>query len=202
MIYNLQVSHKETYPELTMIILSYGNIADKVIVMEPPQRINALARAPVPVTPVNVHPERIPKPKMAAPKVFTGNRAEFTNFLMQLTLIFKTDQARYSTHEAKIAYAASYLHGSAKEWFHPHVDLLTGNTPAFATWESFVENQKAAFDYPDAYQTAERKIHALKQGNRDCAAYHAEFITYATILNWDDCTKISFFRKGLDEELQ
>ena len=46
------------------------------------QRINALARAPVPVTPVNAHPERIPKPKMAVPKVFTRNRAEFTNFLM------------------------------------------------------------------------------------------------------------------------
>ena len=165
--------------------------------------MHALARAPVPATPVNAHPERIPKPKMAMPKVcHTGNQAEFTNFLMQLILIFKMDEARYSTHEAKITYAASYLDGSAKEWFHPYVDLLTGNTPTFATWESFVENLKAAFDDPDAYQTAERKIHALKQGNRDCAAYHAEFITYATILNWDDCTKISFFRKGLDEELQ
>ena len=114
-----------------------------------------------------------------------------------MTLIFKTDQARYWTHEAKIAYAASYLDGSAKEWFHPHVDLLTGNTPAFATWESFVENLKAVFNDPDAYQTAERKIHAQKQGNRDCSAYYAEFITYATILNWDDCTKIFFLEKDL-----
>ena len=99
---------------------------------------------------------------MAAHKVFTGNRAECMNFLMQLTLIFKTDKARYSTHEAKIAYAASYLDSSAKEWFRPHVDLLTGNTPAFTTWESLVENLKAAFNDPDPYQTAERKIHTLK----------------------------------------
>ena len=139
---------------------------------------------------------------MAAPKVFTRNRAEFTNFLMQLTLIFKMDQARYSTHEAKIANVASYLDGSAKAWFRPHMNLLTGNTPAFATWESFIENLNAAFDDPDVYQTAQRKIHALKQENWDCAAYHAEFITYATIVNWDDDTKISFFRQGLDEELQ
>ena len=121
---------------------------------------------------------------------------------MQLTLIFQTDQERYSTDAAKIAFAASYLDGSAKEWFKPHVDLVNGTTPTFPTWASFTQALKAAFDDPDAYQTAEQKIHKLRQGNQDCTKYYAEFITHATILEWDERTKISFFKKGLDEELQ
>ena len=32
--------------------------------------------------------------------------------------------------------------------------------------------------------------------------YYTEFITHATILEWDKLTKISFFQKGLNEELQ
>ena len=82
---------------------------------------------------------------------------------MQLTLIFQTDPDRYSTDAANIAFAASYLAGSAKELFKPHVDLVTGTTPTFPTWASFTQALKAAFDDPDAYQTAEEKIHKLKQ---------------------------------------
>ena len=121
---------------------------------------------------------------------------------MQLTLIFQTDPDRYGTNAAKIAFAASYLDESVKEWFNPHVDLVTGTIPTFPTWASFTQALKAALDDPDAYQTAEEKIHKFKQGNGDCAKYYAKFITYATILKWNDRTKISFSKKGLHEELQ
>ena len=60
---------------------------------------------------------------------------------------------------------------------------------------------KAAFDDPDAYQTAERQILALKQ-DRDCSSYHAAFVPLATILNYDDRTKISYFRRYLHRELR
>ena len=93
---------------------------------------------------------------------------------MQLPLIFQTDPDRYSTDDAKIAFVASYLDGSAKEWFKPQVDLVTGTTPTFPTWVSFTQALKAAFDDPDAYQTAEEKIQNLKQGDRDCAKYYAQ----------------------------
>ena len=155
-----------------------------------------------PPPPTTAQTEREPKPKMAPPKIFKGDRTEFSNFLIQLSLIFRIDPTRYHNDTAKIAYAPSYLDGSAKEWFRPHVNLTTGDTPAFPTWASFIQALKAAFDDPDAYQTAERKIHNLRQGNRDCATYHAEFFTCATILDWDERTKISFFKKGLDDELQ
>ena len=121
---------------------------------------------------------------------------------MHLTLIFQTDPDRYATDAARISFAASYLDASTKEWFKPKVDLVTWTTLTFPTWASFTQALKAAFHDPDAYQTAEQKIQKLRQGNRDCAKYYAEFITHATILEWDERTKISFFKKGLNEELQ
>ena len=101
---------------------------------------------------------------------------------MQLALIFQTDPDRYSTDAIRIAFAASYLNSSPKEWVEPHVDLVTGTKPIFPTWPSFTKALKAVFDNPYAYQIAEQKIHKLRQGNRDCAKYCAEFITHATIL--------------------
>ena len=61
---------------------------------------------------------------------------------------------------------------------------------------------KGAFDNPDTDQTEEQKIHKLKEGNQECTRYYAEFLTHVTIWEWDERTKISFFKKRLDEELQ
>ena len=61
---------------------------------------------------------------------------------------------------------------------------------------------KAAFDDPDAYKTAQRKIQALRQGTKDCSTYNAEFVPLATILRIDDRTKISYFQQGLNDALQ
>ena len=61
---------------------------------------------------------------------------------------------------------------------------------------------KNAYDDPDARATVERKLKALKQGNKDCSAYHAEFATYATVLNYDNLTKRSFFTEGVNQGLK
>ena len=122
---------------------------------------------------------------------------------MQLNLIFNSDPDRYTganADNAKIAYAASYLSGSAKEWFQPHVNETTGAI-TLPTWASFVAALKAAFDDPDAYQTAYTKISSLKQ-ERDCSSYHAAFVPLATILGFDERTRISFFKKGLNGKLK
>ena len=90
-----------------------------------------------------------------------GERLEFNNFIMQLNLIFNSDPTRYNTDAVRIAYAASYLSGSAYKWFLPHVDQETAIV-SFADWATFVRELKAAFDDPDAYKTAQRKIQALR----------------------------------------
>ena len=60
---------------------------------------------------------------------------------------------------------------------------------------------KAALDNPDAYQTAYTKISSLKQ-EHDCSSYHAAFVPIATILGFDERTRIWFFKKGLNGELK
>ena len=126
------------------------------------QRLAAIApapaSAPAPTTP------RDRAPKLNPPKPFDGTRADYKSFIMQLNIMFNSDPDRYTgvnTDNAKIAYAASFLSGSAKEWFQPHVDETTGAI-AFPTWTEFVGALRAAFEDPDAYQTAYNKISLLK----------------------------------------
>ena len=122
---------------------------------------------------------------------------------MQLNLIFNANPDRYTganADNAKIAYAASFLAGSAKEWFRPHVNETTGAI-FFPTWTEFVASLRAAFDDPDAYQTAYTKISTLRQ-ERDCSSYHAAFVPLATIVGIDERTKISFFKKDLNGKLK
>ena len=90
--------------------------------------------------------------KLNTPKTFNGTRAEYKSFMMQLNLIFSSDPARYTgtnADNAKIAYAASYLSGSAKELFQPHVNETTGAI-SFPTWTEFIAARRAAFEDPDA----------------------------------------------------
>ena len=169
------------------------------------QRLAALAPAPAPGQQTGSATGPTPRrkaPKLNPPKPFDGTRSEYRSFMTQLTLIFKSDPDQFQDHETKIAYAASYLVGSAKEWFQPHINETTGDI-AFPTWAAFTAALKAAFDDPDAYQTAQRKIEALKQGQQqDCSSYHAAFVPLATILNMDERTRISFFQRGLQNELR
>ena len=164
------------------------------------QRLAAAAAAPVPTT---TPTQRDRAPKLNPPVPFDGTRSEYKTYIMQLNLIFNSDPDRYTgtnAGNAKIAYAASYLSGSAKAWFQPHVNEITGAI-TLPTWASFVAALKAAFDDPDAYRTAYTKISSLKQ-ECDCSSSHAAFVPLATILGFDERTRISFFNKGLNGELK
>ena len=153
--------------------------------------------APAPTTP------RDCAHKLNPPKAFDGIRSEYKTFIIQLNFIFNSDPDQYTSANAdksKIAYAASYLSGSAKEWFQPHVNETTGAI-TLPTWESFAAALKAAFDDPDAYQTAYMKISSLKQ-ERDYSFYHPAFVPFEIILGFDEGTRILFFEQGLNGELK
>ena len=112
------------------------------------QRLAALAPAPTAISPPPSAPtaQQDRAPKLNPPK-FDGTQAVYKSFIMQLNLIFNSDPARYTgtnADNAKIAYAASYLSGSAKEWFQPHVNETTGAI-SFPTWTEFVVALRAAF---------------------------------------------------------
>ena len=54
-----------------------------------------------------------------------------------------------------------------------------------------------AYDNPNKRATAEWNLLALYQLNKDCSIYHTEFSTYTNILEYDNYTKIFFFKKML-----
>ena len=138
-------------------------------------------------------------PKLNPPKTFTGTRAEYQAFVLQLNLIFNSDPHRYQVYATTISYAVSFLSGSALEWFKPHVSD-TGIIE-FEIWNEFVTALKATFDDPDTRATAEQKLRTLKQGSRDCVAYHAEFAPVATQLRLDHVAGSSWFKHGLSYEV-
>ena len=113
------------------------------------------APTPTPAPVPQVTPEARDRlaPKLNPPKTFTGIRTEYQAFILQLNLIFNSDPCRYQGDATKISYAASFLSGSALEWFKPHVS--DEGIIDFETWNAFVTSLKAAFDDPDARATAE-----------------------------------------------
>lgn len=134
---------------------------------------------------------------------FNGTQAQYKSFTMQLNLTFNPLPAGYTgtnADNAKITYVASYLFGSAKDWFQPHVNETTIPI-SFPTWTEFIAALGATFKDLDAYQIAFNSISTLKQ-QRDCHSYYATFMSLATVLNIDQRTKISFFKKGLHAELK
>ena len=111
------------------------------------------AAAPAPAAPIAPTTQKDCTSKLNPSKLFDGTRSEYKSFIMQLNLIFNSDPDRYTgtnADNAKIAYAASFLAGSAKEWFQPHVDETT-SAISFPTWTEFVAALHATFDDPDAY---------------------------------------------------
>ena len=101
-------------------------------------------------------------PKIYEPENFNGTRANFTRFMTRLSLIFSSDPVRYQQDAAKVAYAASYLTGSAANSFEPHLNKDNGSTD-FENYAAFVTALKNAYDDPDARATAECKLLNLKQ---------------------------------------
>jgi len=145
--------------------------------------------------------QQAPASRLHEPENFDGTRAKFSKFITKLALVFASDPACYYTHTAKITYTASYLSGSAADWFEPHLNRATRQI-GFTTYEAFIHSLKNAYDDPDARATAEHKLHNLKQGDKDYSVYLAEFSAYATILNCNDMTKIAFFSNSANQGLK
>ena len=54
-----------------------------------------------------------------------------------------------------------------------------------------------AFGNSNRVAEAEMKLYTLEQGNRDFAAYYAEFQRYAAEVAWSDSVKLAVLKKGL-----
>ena len=130
--------------------------------------------------------------KLNKPQAYSGSREDFDIFVNQIMLWFNSYPDRYDTDIRKMTFVASFLDGNAKRWWSPHQDQVTGRI-SFSSYEDFFKHFRAAFADPDAKATAERKLKALKQGKDTASAYHAKFMSHASLLDMGDDTLMSMF---------
>ena len=177
---------------------AYYNLAFKYGFSQRMASITAATPTPAPVTRTYETPKG---PKVAAPELFDGTRANFKNFVLSLRQNFDAEPSRYDTESKKILMGSSHLAGPAKFWWNSQLNELTG-LHEYRTFQDWYIALKAAYDDPDARQTAENKLRNLRQGTRDASVYFSEFMMYASLLHLDEATKISAFRRGLSPALQ
>jgi len=107
-----------------------------------------------------------PAIRLYEPEDFDGTRAKFSKFITKLALVLSSYLARYYMDTAQITYAASYLSSSVADWFEQYLNKATRQI-GLTAYKAFICSLKNAYDNPDARATAKRKLHNLKQGDRD-----------------------------------
>lgn len=146
-------------------------------------------------------PSRSRVPKVADPQPYEGSKDKFRDFVTQLQLKFRSDPTVFANDAAKIAYAASYLKGTAYQWFASHIDEETGEIDV-TEFSEFVKILRAAWADPDAVATAERKVRDLKQKSSTVSVYYAKFVEYMAVCGWDEKAQLSHFMIGLCDEVK
>ena len=138
-------------------------------------------------------PVAVSTPKIPDPDKYDGDRESLPNFLLQLRLKAPT----LPDDQSRLRYAISLLKDRALSQIRPHV---RAGRIELDNLEALISKLEAAFGDPDRVATAERKIMALKQGNKDFSTF-AEFSKYAADLEWNDA-KRSIMRAALCYELK
>lgn len=59
------------------------------------------------------------KMKVSDPDKYDGSRNKYDTYVMQLNLKYSSQTELFTTLQAKLTYAGSYLTGNAAEWFEP-----------------------------------------------------------------------------------
>ena len=149
-----------------------------------------------------VLPPSRPAPNIRPPVPFHGtDSSKLRPFLSDCRLAFRADEQRYSTDEARIMYAGSYLESVAKKWFEPFLykDREDPEYPAFLiSFKGFEDELIHLFGDPDEEATAEHNISRLRmRDNHQVSRYITDFRLLQVSLNWDDKALCYQFRRGL-----
>jgi hypothetical protein len=133
--------------------------------------------------------------KLPTPQKFTGERDKLREFLGQVRLNAST----FSDPQRRLRYAVSLLSGIAYDQVHPYVRADRVDLTDVEDLLTILEN---AFGNPNQRLDAERKLAALRQGNRDFATFYAEFQRYAAEAMWSDEQRLPSLRQGISFELE
>ena len=132
-----------------------------------------------PFTPVIVQRS----PKFPNPEKFGGARDEFELFKFNLRAKLQANGDWYPDKNGKFNYAFSRLKGFAQSHFFLKMDPT--NVFKIHTVEKFLQCLDVSFGDQNKKQTAQSKIHALKQKKRFFHEYLAEFQKYINDTGYD-----------------
>jgi hypothetical protein len=139
------------------------------------------------------------KAKAADPQFFHGDRKKLREFFAQVAIKFATNPELFPNEESKVGYATSYLRGHA---FSLYASMMPDGVMPFSTFSDLRQFLESAFGDPDARTTAEHELRRLRQGDRPCTHYFADFTRIMATLQFDEASKIYEFRNGLRDEVR
>ena len=168
-----------------------------------------------PILNPNINPIFFPEPplmhkptklKLAAPKLFTGNREDLNGFLLDLNLYLTVNREIYDDSFKKIGYALSFMtSGDAKSWKDQYLEESDkGEYLDLGTWSEFTKVLRESFEPYDTPGDAMEKIINLKKGD---ATVEDHIAKYKTLLRKakipkDSPPAIDYFMRSLLTPLQ
>lgn len=153
---------------------------------------------PMPPTP-SVGPT-LPPIKVATPDKYEGARGALAEaYASQVRIYIAMNKSLFTTDDAKVMFAISYLTGEAIKWAQPFLQRIM--EPAEqktnpVTYLEFTRAFESVFFDSDRQKRAEAALRALKQTN-SAAEYTIRFNQLAPTTKWELPTLISHYRQGL-----
>jgi len=133
------------------------------------------------------------------PKQFRGNPGELYLFLVKCNTIFNLQPQRYDLDEKKVGFIATYLDGPPLAWY---AGLCAQKIPILSNIKEFIREFEVIFGDPMKENKAQLKLEYLRQGQNSVAAYISTFQQIIMDLDYTDKALISYFRRGLREEIK
>lgn len=148
------------------------------------------------------------RPKVNRPTPFKGDRPKLRTFLAQMDLYFAANAITRDNDQ--VLSAATYLEGTALDWFEPRLRSWFHETPEerdaetnaiFNSYAEFVKRLKITFGDTDEKVSAAQRLNRLNQKG-SAAHYASEFQQISSHLEWDEQALADRFYRGLRDNVK
>src|SRR6266481_2622310 len=130
----------------------------------------------------------IPRVQIREPDTFDGaDPHQLRTFLLQCSLNFKERADAFSTDDAKVTYALSFLMGSAMDCFEPYLHDPHNPPLWLSSYDLFCEELESNFGSYDPEGEAEAEIEVLRMPeNNRATKYFVEFNHLSSRIKWGE----------------
>jgi len=149
--------------------------------------------------------------KVAKPDLFYGERKKLQMFISQLELYFFFNAPDFPDEDRKVMFAATYLRGTAAQWFEPYLRDRMQKTPeerrpetneVFNGFSTFMAKMKQNSGDLNEVRKATCTVMTIRQ-KTSVAAYTTEFQQAAAYLgDWLDKSLMEHYYRGLKDKVK